>query len=477
MTKQRAETRHIVKAEGNFEDLPYFTVGNQSNSEGVLEYRAEIKAADGKVLKQIWTVRAPSGLGLPGSLDQDVYVALLQIIDRQGGIPEGGVLSFSMYELMQLLGRTVGGRDYQQVKRSLERLNGTMIHSKNAFYVKRTQSFLNDKTFKLLDYAEYSEATDASGRSVERMHVKLSDYFIESYNSDYLKGLDTDFYYSLNSAVAKRLYRFIDKKRNNRFQWEVDLFSLRDRIPLSSNYRYPSKIKEKLDPAHDELIDKGFLESVSINVMPDKSRMVCYRLSEGFSQRRPALQFERTPENTIALERLKVEGVWGHVAEELVSLYGADWCSFCAEKVSFRKGIRDRGPYLKRVIEGHQDRELQPDPASRSTTDPQTPILLDPPEPSSPKADPEAQRIWNIILESFLTEEGSRSHGVWFEDTAAVSYRDNTLTVLAPNDVARDYLIERFSLSLTSAGQSLIASEFSILILPSRIPFVFTSGS
>lgn len=53
--------------------------------------------------------------------------------------------------------------------------------------------------------------------------------------------------WSLNSSVAKRLYRFVDKKRNQQRRWEVDLFALRDRIPLGP-YPYPSKIKEKLAP-------------------------------------------------------------------------------------------------------------------------------------------------------------------------------------------------------------------------------------
>ncbi|AHY48204.1 Replication initiator protein A (plasmid) [Rubrobacter radiotolerans] len=474
------EARHIVKAEGNFEDLPYFTVGKQSESDGVIEYKAVLRAPDGQMLKQTWTVRASSGLGLPGSLDQDVYVALLQIIDRQGGIPSDGVLSFSMYELMGLVGRTVGGRDYQQVKRSLERLNGTMIHAKNAFYVKSSQSFLNDKTFNLLDYAEYTEVTDSSGRRVERMHVKLSNYFVQSYNSDYLKGLDVDFYYSLNSAVAKRLYRFVDKKRNHRRQWEVDLFSLRDRIPLSSNYKYPSKIKEKLDPAHQELVQKGFLESVTYTKMPDKSTLVCYRLNEGFSQRRPTATIERSPENLIALERLKVEGVWEGVAEDLVARFGADWCIFCADKVSLQKNIRDRGPYLKRVVEGHADPEpvehqlengTPPRSSLQELSQPSFDIVSEETESSFentekfPVRSPEAEELWNGLLRSAFGENGSDHLGVWFEGVVPASLRDATLTVVAPNEVACDYLRQRFLDELTLAGRKLLAPEFHLRIV------------
>jgi hypothetical protein len=151
----RQDERSVVKAEGNFEDHPYFTVGNQRGGEGIIEYARTIRTRDGQELKQTWTVRAVQGLGLPGTLDQDVYVALLQLIDRGGEIPEDGWIGFSLYELVELLRRTHGGRDYKQIKESLERLSATVIQSKNAFYRKRKQAYL-DKTFHLLEEVRHS---------------------------------------------------------------------------------------------------------------------------------------------------------------------------------------------------------------------------------------------------------------------------------------------------------------------------------
>ncbi len=349
MAGRQEERRHLVKAEGNFEDHPYFTVGNQRASEGVIQYSSTIRTRDGQELKQTWTVRAVQGLGLPGTLDQDVYVALLQLIEQRGEIPEDGWISFSLYELVQLLRRTHGGRDYRQIKESLDRLSGTIIQSKNAFYRKSTKSYLDD-TFHLLDRVQHSETTDGAGRRADRTWVKLSDYFVESYKANYLKGLDADLYWSLNSSVAKRLYRFVDKKRNHQRRWEVDLFALRDRIPLSP-YRYPSKIREKLAPAHEELTDKGFLERVTYRTTSNGSHLVCYEIQEGFSSRRPAPQLEASPETAIAVERLKVEGVRLDVAEDLVARHGPERCLRYAEALPFQKNLRTRAGGHRRAIE------------------------------------------------------------------------------------------------------------------------------
>ncbi len=81
----------------------------------------------------------------------------------------------------------------------------------------------------------------------DRNRVLLSQYFLDSYKANYLKNIDARLYWSLSSPIAKRLYRLIDKKRNGRRMWEVELFSLKDRIPLS-NYKYASKVRRKLAP-------------------------------------------------------------------------------------------------------------------------------------------------------------------------------------------------------------------------------------
>lgn len=456
MLSRQEERSHLVKAEGNFEDHPYFTIGNQRSGEGVIQYSNTIRTKDGQELQQTWTIRAVQGLGLPGSLDQDVYVALLQLIEERGGVPDDGWISFSLYELVQLLRRTHGGRDYMQIKQSLLRLSSTTIQSENAFYRKSQKSYLTD-SFHLLDRVKHSENSDGHGRT-EKTSVKLSDYFVESYKADYLKGLDVDFYWSLNSSVAKRLYRFIDKKRNNQRRWEVELFSLRDRIPLSP-YKYPSKIKEKLAPAHEELEQKGFLEQVTYRKTPDGPNLVCYEIHESFASRRPASRLETSPEVTIAVERLKAEGVRGDVAQDLVSRHGPERCLRYAEAVPHQKNLRNTGGWLRKAIEYGYELDVPPvvaassAPTDEAASSPETVAQEDSPEPefsspppaaTPPDPDPAAQQVWDAMLDAISDRIDAPSLRVWFDGTVPTALDDEQLTITVPNSFAKEYIETRF---------------------------------
>ena len=426
----------------------------------MIKYTNTIRTRDGQELQQTWTVRAVQGLGLPGTLDQDVYVALLQLIDRQGDIPEDGWIGFSLYELVELLHRTHGGRDYRQVKESLERLAGTIIQSRNAFYRKSTKSYLDD-TFHLLDRVQHAESTDGSGRRGEKTWVKLSDYFVDSYRANYLKGLDADFYWSLNSSVAKRLYRFVDKKRSQQRRWEVNLFALRARIPLSP-YKYPSKIKEKLGPAHDELRHKGFLERVTYRKTADGAHLVCYEIQEGFTKRRPALQLESTPEVLFAVERLKAEGMRLDAARQLVGKHGPERCLRYSEAVAFQKNIRNRAGWLRWAIEEAPELDIPAPAAARiSTQGPQPTVEASMEEVEGTKAkavlppvpDPRAKEVWNLVLEELYQEINASSTSVWFEGTIPTSFENSTLTLNVPNNFTVEYIETRFGELMRSLVQ------------------------
>jgi plasmid replication initiation protein len=475
MVKRLEEKSYLVKAEGNFEDHPYFRVGDSKGSEGILSYEQTIRTRDGHELKQRWTVRAAQGMGLPGKLDQDVYVGLLQLIDRKGEVPDDGWIQFSLYELMEFLGRDHhGGRDYRQVKESLERMSLTGIQSINAFYNKSTQSYVTD-TFHLLERVVHSEAVDGGGRRAERTRVKLSQHLVESYKADYLKGLDADFYWSLNSGVARRLYRLIDKKRNNHRRWECEIFALRDRIPLS-NYAYPSKVKEKLAPAHGELLDKGFLENVTFRKLGRKETLVCYEIREGFAQRRPVLQLEPTPENRIAIERLKAEGVQSDVASSLVADHGPERCLRYAEALPFQKNVRNRPGWLRRAIEHGYDLDLPPGAKIQPTLDLTQEATGEmgegggTPTAVAPEPDPTALEAWQEVLEGLSTEGESNSSQfhAWFVGSVPTALEADTLALAVPNDFAKQYIETRFQTALEASLSAYLGtpSRLSVHVAP-----------
>ncbi len=71
-----------------------------------------------------------------------------------------------------------------------------------------------------------------------------------------------DFYRSLESAIAKRIYRFLDKRfyRKETLVFDMQEFAL-EHVGLSRGY-HNGEIKRRLTPAVKELEEKGFLEKL-----------------------------------------------------------------------------------------------------------------------------------------------------------------------------------------------------------------------
>src|SRR5215217_6408636 len=136
--EDRSSTSHI-KVESNLEEFPFFQLGRK-RQEGIATYERTIEGKNASLLKQRFEVSA-SKYSLPGPLDMDVYLAVLELLEIRGGMPESGKLYFSLYELLQILGWQPGGRTYAKLKESLRRIALTGIESENDFYSRRLGIF------------------------------------------------------------------------------------------------------------------------------------------------------------------------------------------------------------------------------------------------------------------------------------------------------------------------------------------------
>jgi plasmid replication initiation protein len=457
LSVRKEQSRNIVPAEGNFEEHPYFRVGDRNAGTGIMQFSNELRTRDGNVMQQSWVVRAAHGRGLPGRYDQDVYVALMQLIDAKG-LPADGWVSFSVYELVELMGKRHSGREYGQVRESLQRLATTSVESKNAFYHKGRKAYISD-TFSLLTDVKLAEYEGIAGERKDRNRVHLSQYFVDSYRANYLKHIDAGFYFSLSSPIAKRLYRLVDKKRSGRRSWEVELFSLKSRIPLS-DYKYVSKVKEKLAPAHEELIAEGFLKDVSYRKNDGGQEYAVYEITEDFHARRAAVASRSlSTEELFCVQRVQAEGMMRETAEELVATYGVVRVMHYVEALPRQKNIRNPAGWLRKAIEnnyqldmppalfnasqdellphslGAQHLEVAHEPGSMDDTDPS-------PEPLRP--DPAAEEVWDLVVSDVDDQIDVSSLRVWFKKSFGTSLEGRTLTVAVPNPFAKEYIESRF---------------------------------
>lgn len=213
------------------------------------------------------TVTGSDAYGLPTALDADVIVALIQLTKQKNDFTDSTV-NFTRYELLRLLGWPNEGKSYRRIDEALNRWIGVSLHYDGCWWDNRSRQY-GDAKIHLL---ESVVILDGKARIDEedQQALPLSSFtwnkeFLKSCQADNLKRLNIEDYFSLQHPSSKRLYRFLDKRFYLRPDWLFDLKEIAfERVGLSRNYGHNvAKIKEKLQPAIDELESLGFLEPLS----------------------------------------------------------------------------------------------------------------------------------------------------------------------------------------------------------------------
>ncbi|MDP9437614.1 MAG: replication initiator protein A [Actinomycetota bacterium] len=353
-TTNRGGHPSTVQAERNVEEWPVFGLGRAKGSSQSRERTSTIVGEDGSELKQRLEVSAPGKYRLPGRFDYDVYSAVLELLEIRGGMPEDGTLRFSLHELILIMGVEPSGRTYEEVRRSLRRIAATVLESDNAFWSKGQQRHISD-TFHMWS-VRFDSVTDKNG-SGSRHEIEFGKLFRRSFAEQYLRGLDIEFFWGLDSPVAKRLYRLVDLKRDGAASWGTDLFDLQNLIPIGP-YAYVSKIKEKLSAAHEELVQRGFLSDVGY----EGKSGVEYAVSAAFVDRRKGLELSGTREDYIAIKLLTESSLRGDVARDLVAKHGPAHCTLYANALPHQKNLRNPAGWLRKAIEEGYEVESAPKP-------------------------------------------------------------------------------------------------------------------
>jgi hypothetical protein len=224
-----------------------------------LKFEDTIVGKNGKLVKRTWTIQGGSEVGLPTATDEDVYVALMELTQRQSF--ENQQVFFSRYDLLNRLGWCICGKCYARLEASLKRLSSVSIHAHNAFWDNEKKSYVTAGFTLIQGFHMYYEA---AGRKTDRDQpsswITWSDQLYQSFKSGYIKFLDTELYFALQTSTARRLYRFLDKKFGDGTEVTIDLFKLaHEHLGLSRSFQYPSEVIRQLTPALQEMIEKGYL--------------------------------------------------------------------------------------------------------------------------------------------------------------------------------------------------------------------------
>lgn len=296
--------------------------GDKEESQTSLTRSQTIKTSQG-LLKQDWIVTASGQHGFPQPADDDVLLGLIHLASEEDFRHQ--TVSFSRYGLCKLMGWANNGKNYERVESALHRLTGIRINAKQSFYDGDRKEYVS-KVFGVIDSFQISSHRDILS------YARISDDLWTSIQCNNIKPIDLNTYYSLRSPIARRLYRYLDKRRLNKSSFELELESLAlVNIGLASSTRvYPSQIKQSLNTPHRELEKIGFLSNVKYFLGNNKAWRVKYTFGKENPLKNkvapaPVVALEKTitappPEPAHPLEKaLKERGIAGKVASGLVA--------------------------------------------------------------------------------------------------------------------------------------------------------------
>jgi len=243
----------ISRDEMNLAEFPLTVLSKRADpSVKTLEFSDSVKGKNGDVINRKWIITGADKFGLPTSSDDEVLLGLLKLTADDG--LRSPKVHFTRYELLRILRWTTEGRSYVRLQNALDRLSGVRIKATNAFYDNESKLH-STRNFGILDAYEIND-----GRDTRPSFFTWSEVLFKSFQVGFIKKLDLEFYLDLQSAVSKRLYRYLDKHFWYRSRMQVNLFVLaHEKIGISRNYVYASSLRQQLEPALEELRDKGLL--------------------------------------------------------------------------------------------------------------------------------------------------------------------------------------------------------------------------
>ncbi len=258
----------VIHPEANFLRLPLFSLSWRGlKNKTKTEYR-HIEERDGKKIELLWQVTANAEYGYPTPFDHKVARAIDALINesiQKNGYPLENPIPFSIYKLARL---TDHGSDsaslYARIRESIERIIATTIKSEGSFFLKDEKRWLG-KVFHIYESAIFMGREMPDGSVADSNYLWLGREYLRNINAQYTRPLDYKYLTGLKSELASRLYELLSGKFYGLPKKEdylrISYSNLCQTLPLTEQ-RYYSKAREKLDPAHEELIKTGYLARV-----------------------------------------------------------------------------------------------------------------------------------------------------------------------------------------------------------------------
>lgn len=266
-----------IPAEVFLENMGFFTPSSTRIKEHQVKEKiiGEKVALDGTKKLITVSISANAKLGLPITSDLDYYRAFLKIcdevVDREGRFQLP--IKVPSKRLASLAGKEWSGYVSKEIGEWFDRMNFTGI--KGGVYRAKSKTYDDGFTGVVFSQVFRRGQPMKNGTTADTNYVWPSPWFLSNYYYRYLRPIDLNFHRRLTKPIAKALYPLLETGwyASNGNPYNKSYQDLCNEFLLTP-YRNLSRIKQQLDPAHEELRRERFLESWEYREAAEKGDFV-----------------------------------------------------------------------------------------------------------------------------------------------------------------------------------------------------------
>ncbi len=257
------------KDEMNLVEFPLGPITPIANNTMEVEHQVWDRGLRRAVTRRM-VVTGSAAFGLPRPIDDQVLIGMKSLSHEAGYASR--TVEFSRYHLCRIIGWNADGRAYRRLEASLDRIAGTTLKFRDAWWDKGEQEW-KSRTFHLIEEVDLCsrDRLDRRRASTGKAEQQLcsfvwSEVIWKSFQDGFIKTLDMALFRRIATGrrreVPLRLFRILDKRFHYGDTAKFDLRRLCvGTLGLNSHYS-PSQMLRILQRATDWLVECGYLAAM-----------------------------------------------------------------------------------------------------------------------------------------------------------------------------------------------------------------------
>ncbi|MED4284749.1 replication initiator protein A [Priestia megaterium] len=196
--------------------------------------------------------------------DAKTLFALFALWDEQG---KDDWLSFTKYQLLNKMNLVDGGRQYQIVHESIEKLKNTWVVLHEAYFIEKGKRDVTKEFPLIIGHNSITESFDNGNLKSTTYEIRFSEFIYKSIQNGNYSLISLALWDEIDSDSGKAIYSMISGISNmedNSQYLQDDMFV----IPLNVVYKH-LKLENPKPAKNREVVEKGCAELQSIEVIKE----------------------------------------------------------------------------------------------------------------------------------------------------------------------------------------------------------------